>query len=372
MSFFIKKEMNNLNYYAVIMAGGVGSRFWPVSTSKYPKQFQDMMGVGETLIQLTYNRLASLVPHENIYILTNAAYREVVKEQLPKVNEEQLILEPVMRNTAPCILLAALKIREKNPEAVMLVAPSDHWIIDKEAFSCDIQNAFQAAEKSESLITLGVKPTFPNTGYGYIRYKEDEKEGTKFNLHKVEKFTEKPTLRNARKYLEEGSYAWNAGIFVWKVTTIIDAFQKHMEDMFRLFENGRGKFNNPEEEEFIKEVYPTVQNISVDYGILEKSENVFVIPASFDWDDLGTWGALYSKLAKDEFKNAVVNARLVPQDSANNIIYTHSPKIVVLDGMDDFIIIDDKDVLLIVPKEKEQEIKNIRAKALESFDENLG
>lgn len=361
----------NQNYYAVIMAGGVGSRFWPVSTYKYPKQFQDMMGVGETLIQLTYNRLSTIVHPENILILTNKVYKEIVLEQLPKVKEDQVVLEPAMRNTAPSILLAALKIQKINPDAVMLVAPSDHWIEDREAFISDIFGAFKAAEKENILVTLGVKPTFPNTGYGYIKFKEETSEG-EATLQKVEKFAEKPTLRNAKTYLEDGNYLWNAGIFIWSTACIASAFSDYSKDMYQLFTKGLDKINGPGEEEFLREEYPKAQNISIDYAILEKSDKVFVLPASFDWDDLGTWGALYSRLAKDDSKNAVVNAQLIPRESGKNIIYTKEHKVVIIEGIEDYIIVDDANVLLIVPREKEQEIKEIRAAAIEKYGENVG
>lgn len=363
---------NNPNYYAVIMAGGIGSRFWPVSTSSYPKQFHDMMGVGETLLQLTFNRLSSIVPRDNILILTNEAYKELVMAQLPKIGEDQILLEPVMRNTAPCILLAALKIRKMNPNAVMLVAPSDHWITEKEAFIQDIYTAFEAASKEEILVTLGIKPSFANTGFGYIKYETGEESKENSRLKKVEKFTEKPTLRNAEKYLEDGSYLWNAGIFIWKASFIVDSFISYLPSMYQLFENGIQKLNGKEEDAFVKEVYPKAQNISIDYAILEKSEKVYMIPATFNWDDLGTWGALFNKLAKDEQKNAVVNAQLLPMDSKNNMVYTHNRKVVIMDGMEDYIIVDDKNVLLIVPREKEQEIKEIRASALKEFGDSLG
>ncbi len=362
----------NENYYAVIMAGGVGSRFWPVSTSEYPKQFQDMMGVGETLLQLTYNRLSNIVLPENVLILSNEIYKDIVLEQLPKITEEQILLEPAMRNTAPCILLAALKIKKQNPDAVMLVAPSDHWIEEKQAFIKDIYEAFKAAEEKEVLVTLGIKPSYPNTGYGYINFEEGTFEDGKTNLQKVRKFTEKPTLRNARKYLEEGNYVWNSGIFIWKASIIADSFSEYCPEMFDLFQKGEEKLNKRDEDSFIKEVYPKAQNISIDYAILEKSEKVYVIPASFDWDDLGTWGALYSKLAKDDSKNAVVNAQLMPGNSKNNMIYTKEYKVVIIDGLEDFIVVDDDKVLLIVPKEKEQEIKEIRAAAIEKFGDKLG
>lgn len=354
----------NNNYYAVIMAGGIGSRFWPVSTSKYPKQFHDMMGTGETLIQLTYNRISNIVQPENILILTNESYKDLVKEQLPKIKDEQIVLEPEMRNTAPCILLAALKIKKMNKDAVMIVAPSDHWITEKDAFLDDVNFALEKASKQDMLITLGIKPISPNTGFGYIQF-EDEVKGERHQ--KVLRFAEKPTLRNAKKYLEEGNYLWNAGIFIWKASYIIDAFSAHLEEMYKLFSQGEEKLNGPGEENFIEENYSKAQNISIDYGILEKSDRVFVIPASFDWDDLGTWGAMYNQLAKDDQKNAVVNAMLVPENSSGNIVYTNTSKVVVMEGMEDYIVVDDKNVLLILPRDKEQEIKEIRARALEKY-----
>ncbi len=350
------------------MAGGVGSRFWPLSTAKYPKQFHDMLGIGETLLQSTFNRLRNVVPHENILILSNEAYNDIIKEQLPKIKQEQIILEPAMRNTAPCILLAAMKIKKKNPNAVMIVAPSDHFINDEDAFVADINLAFEAAIKEDILITLGIKPTFPNTGYGYIKYEQEEGK----DLQKVEVFTEKPTLRNAKKYLEEGNYVWNAGIFIWKASFITDSFDAHLPEMFKLFNEGEKVLNTSKEEKFVAETYPKAQNISIDYAIMEKSDSVYVIPASFKWSDLGTWGSLHEELPKDRNDNAVVKAQLMHEDATGNMIYTHNSKVVVVDGLKDYIIVDDKDVLLIVPKEKEQDIKEIRNKVMEKFDESLG
>jgi mannose-1-phosphate guanylyltransferase len=320
---------HNQNYYAVIMAGGVGSRFWPLSTAKYPKQFHDMLGIGETLLQSTFNRLTNVVPYENILILSNEAYNDIIKEQLPKISQEQIILEPAMRNTAPCILLAAMKIKKQNPDAVMIVAPSDHFINNEDAFTADINMAFEAVMKDDILITLGIKPTFPNTGYGYIKY-EDEKESP---LKRVKVFTEKPTLINAKKYIEEGNYVWNAGIFIWKASFIIDSFHTHLPEMFELFNKGEKDLNTPKEKKFVDATYPEAQNISIDYAILEKSNDIYVIPASFKWSDLGTWGSLHEELAKDDDDNAVVSAQLLPQDSTGNMVYTHNSKVVVLHGL---------------------------------------
>ena len=362
----------NKNYYAVIMAGGVGSRFWPVSRMNYPKQFQDIMGVGETLLQLTFKRLSTIVVRENILILTNEAYKEIVNEQIPNLVEDQIILEPEMRNTAPCILMAALKINKQNPDAVMLVAPSDHWIIEKDMFLADVIKAFKIAAQEKILVTLGIKPTFPNTGYGYIKYAEEDSLKNAPGIFKVQKFAEKPTLRNAKLYLEEGNYVWNAGIFIWKASVIVDSFKQHSKELFDLFHTGMEFFNEKGEQNFIKETYPKARNISVDYAILENSENVYVIPATFDWDDLGTWGALYSKLAKDDNKNAVVNSKLMPGDSKSNMVYTHNNKVVILEGLENYIVVDSGDVLIIVPREKEQEIKELRASAMEKLGDKLG
>lgn len=362
----------NKNYYAVIMAGGVGSRFWPVSRIEHPKQFQDIMGIGETLLQLTFKRLSSIVFRENILILTNESYQEIVNEQIPNLNSDQIIMEPEMKNTAPCILMAALKIKKRNPDALMLVAPSDHWIIEEDMFLEDVNKAYKVAAEEDILVTLGIKPTFPNTGYGYIKFANEDTLNGESNIFKVQKFAEKPTLRNARKYIDEGTYLWNAGIFIWKASVIINSFEQHSSETFDLFHNGIDHFNEKGEENFIKETYPKAKNISVDYAILEKSDNVYVIPATFDWDDLGTWGALYGKLAKDENKNAVVNSRLLPGESKSNMIYTQDNKLVVLEGMEDYIIIDSNDVLMIVPRAKEQEIKELRASAMEKLGDKLG
>lgn len=350
------------------MAGGVGSRFWPVSTAAFPKQFHDLLGMGQSLLQKTVNRFSNIVPRENIFILTNRDYLGLVQEQLPKIKRERIILEPAMRNTAPCILLAGLKIIKENPDAVMVVAPSDHWIQEEELFIEDIKEAFQHAKSQNKLITLGIIPTSPHTGYGYVQY--EKKEGQR--LQKVQKFTEKPTAKKAKQFLEEGKYLWNAGIFIWKASYIIECFMKFQPEMHKLLNSGPEKLNTPEESNFIEEVYHDAQNISIDYAVMEKSDETWVIPASFGWNDLGTWGSIYDQLAQDSMGNAVVNAQLFAQNSERNIFYTHHHKVVVADGLENYIIIDDKNVLLIIPREKEQEIKEIRSKVMEKFGDNLG
>lgn len=347
----------NENYYAVLMAGGVGSRFWPVSTVQFPKQFHDMLGTGETLIQKTFSRLSKLIPKENILVLTNDIYNDLVLEQLPDLSPEQMVLEPAMRNTAPCILYATLKIKKLNPNAVMVVAPSDHWIEDEDAFLDNVQKAFDCALKQEVLMTLGIQPTFPNTGYGYIEY---NKQDTNL-IKKVSQFREKPDYKTAKEFLNSGNFLWNAGIFIWTVESVLNAFVKFQPKMYELFEAGYEQYNNPEEKEFIEENYVKADNISIDYALMENAENVYVLPASFDWNDLGTWGSLHEKLGKDENNNAVVNARVFLENATNNIIRTDSDKTVVIDGLDNYIVVDRDDILLIYPKEKEQEIKKITA-----------
>lgn len=347
--------MTNKNYYAVLMAGGIGSRFWPVSTAAYPKQFHDMLGTGKSLIQQTFSRLSKIIPEENIFILTNSRYDAQVKEQLPSVTDRQIVLEPTMRNTAPCILLSALKIQKENPNALMLVAPSDHWIENEEAFQKDIITAFDACQRQSILMTLGVKPTFPNTGYGYIKYTETDKTPIK----KVLQFTEKPNLEKAKSFISEGNYVWNAGIFLWSVTTIINAFEKQLPKMHHLFTKGVGFLNTEEEKRFISKTYSKADNISIDFGIMEDAEKVGVLPVSFDWNDLGTWGSLHEKMTKDFQNNAVVNAETYATNSTGNMVHTQRHKIVVIDGLEDYIIVDRDDVLMIVPKSKEQDIKQI-------------
>ena len=343
----------NTNYYAIIMAGGVGSRFWPVSTAEFPKQFHDMLGTGETLIQKTFSRLSKLIPKENIFVLTNEQYNDLVLEQLPDIAQEQVVLEPAMRNTAPCILYASMKIEKMNPDAVMVVAPSDHWIEDEDAFTADLTASFEYATEQDVLMTLGIQPTFPNTGYGYIEFNKSDTNAIK----KVAQFREKPDYDTAKEFLNSGNFLWNAGIFIWSVTSVTSAFKKFQPDMYSLFNKGYEIYNKEGEKAFIDENYEKSDNVSIDYAIMESAENVYVLPATFDWNDLGTWGSLHSKLNKDESENAVVNATAHLENASNNMIHTTKNKTVVIEGLNDFIIVDKENVLLIFPKDKEQEIK---------------
>ena len=350
------------------MAGGVGSRFWPVSTESFPKQFHDMLGTGDTLLQKTFQRLNKLIPTENIFILTNEKYNDLVLQQLPEVKQRQVVLEPAMRNTAPCILYASLKIQKENPDAVMIVAPSDHWIEDETAFTQNVQQAFQFCEQNDALMTLGIKPTFPNTGYGYIEYGNDSEE----NISEVIQFREKPDYNTAKQFLAQGNFLWNAGIFMWSASSVINAFKNNQPELFQYFNKGMDLYNTDAEAKFIEENYAKAENISVDYAIMESSKNVYVIPATFDWNDLGTWGSLYDKLDKDQNQNAVVNAKTLVEDASGNMIRTAKEKVVVVDGLNDYIIVDKDEVLLIFPKTKEQDIKKVLQNVKNTFGEHYG
>lgn len=345
----------NKDYFAVIMAGGIGTRFWPVSTKEFPKQFHDMLGTGQSLLQRTFSRLDKIIPSENIYVLTNERYRDLTLEQLPQIKAKQVVLEPAMRNTAPCILLSALKIQKKNPNALMLVAPSDHWIEDEASFQKDVTLCFDACEREDILMTLGVNPTFPNTGYGYI---ENDKNNPA-PIKKVIQFREKPDYETATKFVSKGNYLWNAGIFLWSVKSITRSFKKNMPEMYNLFSNGISVYNTDSEGVFIKNQYEKAENTSIDYGIMEKASNVYVKKASFDWNDLGTWGALHDKMTTQASGNAVVRALPLLKNAHGNVVYTSSKKLVVLEDLDNYIIVDHENVLLIFPKTKEQNIKKL-------------
>lgn len=355
------------NNYAVIMAGGIGSRFWPMSTAEFPKQFIDMLGTGKSLLQQTFSRIAKFIPKENILILTNERYKTLVLEQLPGLTENQLILEPAMRNTAPCILLAALKIERWNPNAKMLVAPSDHWIEDEAAFAKDVMTGFKAIAATNKLITLGITPTFPNTGFGYIEVGNEVASET--GLCEVSQFREKPDYATAKAFLAEGNFLWNAGIFAWSASGIINAFKEHLPQMVSVFMEGAEVLNSDGEADFVKENYARAENISIDFGILEKSDHVFVIKANFDWNDLGTWGALHDKITTSSSENAVVRAIPHLREASGNMILSEKEKLIVVDGLKDYIIVDKEESLLIFPKKKEQEIKQLLSELKDKFGE---
>ncbi|ARN77221.1 mannose-1-phosphate guanylyltransferase [Nonlabens spongiae] len=355
------------NRYAVIMAGGVGSRFWPVSKKSFPKQFHDMLGIGSSLLQMTYNRLEKIIPSQNILILTNEDYTDLVKEQLPEILAENIVAEPAMRNTAPCILLAALKIQKRDKNAVMIVAPSDHYIQKEEQFQKNVLDAFDFCTKNQNaLMTLGITPTSPNTGYGYIEYVKDEQ-----TVHKVSQFREKPDLETAMQFLAAGNFLWNAGIFVWSVDGVVSAFAKAQPKLHMLFSNGQPVYNSNQEQEWLEENYEKAENISVDYAIMEQSDAVYVIAAEFPWSDLGTWGSLHSELSTEK-ESVALNNELVEMDSSGNMVRTKTIDKVFLLGMEDVIVVEDGDLLMIASQDKEQNIKQLRDRAMEKFGKNLG
>jgi len=352
---------NQNNNYCVIMAGGVGARFWPMSTTAKPKQFIDVLGTGKTLIQLTFERFKNICPAENVYVVTNEIYKDIVLEQLPELSENQVLCEPSRRNTAPCIAYANYKIHEANPNAIVVVAPSDHIILKEEEFVNDIQTAIKAASENNWLLTLGIKPSRPDTGYGYIQYQEDKIYSGDDRLRKVKTFTEKPTHEIAESFLESGDFLWNSGIFIWSLKSIMKAFDEHLEEVDQLFSKGIGKYNTADESDFIKETYTICKNISIDYGVMEKANNVYVLGVDFGWSDLGTWGSLYAIREKDENTNAIVGENVMTYDSKNCIVNVPEKKLVVLQGLEDYIVVEENDTLLICRKNDEQQIRQFVA-----------
>jgi len=355
------KKCNNMtdnsNHYCVIMAGGIGARFWPMSTTNRPKQFIDILGTGKTLIQMTFERFLPVCPAENIYVVTNEIYREQVLEQLPLMKPEQVLCEPARRNTAPCIAYANHVIMQKNPNAVIVVAPSDHIILRPDVFVSNLKDAMQAAKENDWLITLGIEPSRPDTGYGYIQFLEGSVHTELDKLKKVKTFTEKPSYDIALTFLESGDFLWNAGIFIWSLGSINKAFEQYLPEVNDLFAEGMGKYSTPEEEQFIKQTYAVCRNISIDYGIMEKADNVYVMSVDFGWSDLGTWGSLYDIRAKDSASNAVVGNNVMMYDSSDCIVNMPKDKLVVLQGLNDYIVVEDDNALLICRKQDEQQIR---------------
>ncbi|MBK9292233.1 MAG: mannose-1-phosphate guanylyltransferase [Bacteroidetes bacterium] len=347
----------NSNYYCVIMAGGIGARFWPMSKTSRPKQFIDIMGTGKTLIQMTFDRFFSLCPAENIYIVTNEIYRDLVLEQLPAIRPEQVLCEPSRRNTAPCIAYANHVIMQRNPDAVIVVAPSDHIILNEKEFVDDLSDAMKVASEHDWLLTLGIRPSRPDTGYGYIQYFEDEVLSEVPKLRKVKTFTEKPNYDLAVSFLESGDFLWNAGIFIWSLKNINRAFDAYLPEVNELFREGLGKYGTEQEKEFIRQTYAVCRNISIDYGVMEKATNVYVMAVNFGWSDLGTWGSLYEIRSKDDNMNAVVGNNVMLYDSKGCIVNMPKDKLVVLQGLEDYIVVEDDNALLICQKKNEQMIR---------------
>lgn len=346
--------MMNKHQYVAIMAGGIGSRFWPKSRVAYPKQFLDILNTGKTLVQWTFERFATFIPEENIFIVTSDEYTDIVKEQLPQVKADNILSEPSRKNTAPCIAWISYKLLQRDPEASLIIAPSDHLITDNESFRNICLKALDFVTQIKAFVTLGITPTNPNTGYGYIQH---DALAAADNIYKVKTFTEKPNLELAKTFIASGDFLWNAGIFVWQVKNVIKAFEQYQPEMFEVFEADKQHFNTPEEKQAIERIYPLCTNISIDYAVMEKADNVYVIPSSFGWSDLGTWNSAYENLEKDYLGNAVAGKQVVVIDATNSMISVPDDKLVVLQGLDDFIVVDTDDVLLICQRAKEQEIK---------------
>lgn len=342
------------NNYCVIMSGGVGSRFWPFSKESRPKQFLDFFGTGRSLLQTTFDRFSKIIPIENIFIVTNDAYAEVTKKQLPELNEAQILLEPIRRNTAPAIAFAIFHIQAINPEANIVVAPSDHMVLKTDDFVSVIQRGLDFVGKNAVLLTLGIKPNRPETGYGYIQVSDEVIDG----VNKVKTFTEKPDIELAKKFIASGEFAWNSGIFLWNVQTILAAFKTHLPEIHNKFTECADCFNTSKEQDFINATFPMCPNISIDYGILEKADNVYVITCDFGWSDLGTWGSLYEISPQDENKNASLNCRTLFIESNDNVTAMSDNKLVVVQGLEDYIIAESDNVLLICKKSEEQRIKH--------------
>jgi len=344
----------NQNQYVAIMAGGIGSRFWPMSRTSWPKQFLDILGTGKTLIQHTFDRFAYFIPTDNIYVVTSEEYRDIVIGQLPQIRPENIVCEPSRKNTAPCIAYIAYKLETINPNGSLICAPADHLILDETGFRKVCLEAMDFVVKHRALITLGIKPSHPNTGYGYIQY---DQQPVTDNVFQVKTFTEKPTLDIARTFVQSGEFLWNAGIFVWQVRNIVAAFSEFLPEMAELFEAEKAVFNTPDEQEAIDRIYPQCTNISIDYGIMEKADNVYIIPSDFGWSDLGTWNSAYQNMEHDYLDNAAKGKNIMVIDATRCMVQAPDDKLVLLQGLDDFIVVDTRDVLLICRKDKEQEIK---------------
>ncbi len=338
------------------MAGGIGSRFWPMSRNVHPKQFLDILGTGRTLIQQTYDRFLKICPKENIYIVTNEIYLDLVRKQLPDLSAQQILGEPHRKNTAPCIAYVSYKILKANPDANMVVAPSDHIILNQDSFVKAIDKALSFTEKRDCLLTLGIEPSRPDTGYGYIQFIDDKIEEQN-KISKVKTFTEKPNLEMAKFFLQTGEFLWNAGIFIWNVKSIISAIHEFLPEMDMLFREGKDLYNTPQETSHIRKAYEQCTNISIDFGVMEKAKNVFVMSAAFGWSDLGTYGSLFEHIKHDANENAIVGKNVMVYDTKNCIINMPKDKLIVLQGLDDYIVVESENVLLVCRKKDEQQIR---------------
>ncbi len=353
------------NNYVVIMAGGVGSRFWPISTIKKPKQFHDFIGIGKTLLQQTYERMLKVAPAENIYFVINKAYKNVVLAQIPQTNCQQLIMEPQSMNTAPCIAYASYKIYSINPHAVLFIAPSDHLIMFQDEFVRIAKIALEKAAAENGLLTLGIQPNRPETGFGYIQYKFSEE-----RIKRVKKFIEKPSLRQAKQFLYSGDYLWNSGMFIWSVKSIIQAFQQFTPDLHRVFSKANALYFTQKEEEYISSEYAKVEKVSIDYAIMEKAKEVFVIPSSFGWSDLGTWNSIYDHLEKDENQNAIYG-KVLTHGVKNSLVISNKDKAIVIEGLEDYFVVDTNKVLVICKKAQAQKVRQYVEEVKENFGKDF-
>ena len=345
------------NNFCIIMAGGVGSRFWPLSRTVMPKQFLDILGTGRTFIQQTYDRFAKIIPPENFLIVTSINYKDLVKEQLPELKDDQILLEPLRRNTAPCLAYAANKIKSQTPDAKIIVTPSDHLILKEDEFIKQLKNGLDFASQKNALLTLGIKPNRPETGYGYIQVKKRKDFNDLDNLYKVKTFTEKPDEEMASIFVDSGEFYWNSGIFISSLETMLESFQQHLTELAIKFEKGRKLLNTSSEKHFIKKIYSECQSISIDYGIMEKAKNVYVLTADFGWSDLGTWGSLYENKAKDTNGNSIEGDNTLVYDSKNCVVDISGEKMAVIQGLDGYIIAESNETLMICRREDEDQIK---------------
>lgn len=341
------------NNHLVIMAGGVGSRFWPMSTAEMPKQFIDVLGIGKSMIQMTVERFDGVIPQENVWVVTSQRYKNIVMEQLPMVPETQILLEPCMRNTAPCIEYVSRKIYARYPDANLVFSPADHIVMDVPEFKRVISESLRFTATRAAILTLGMMPSRPETGYGYIKARDNEND----TIKKVEAFKEKPDINTAKAYLQDGGYYWNAGIFVWNVKMVVDTIASLVPDLHAVFDRITPSFYTDNEQDMVNEYFPTCPNISIDYAVMEKADEVYVYPASFGWSDLGTWGSLYTHLPLDASNNAVVGQEVKMIDCNNCVVHTPMEKKVVIQGLNDYIVAESRNTLLICRKEDEQLIK---------------
>ncbi|HET9505586.1 MAG TPA: mannose-1-phosphate guanylyltransferase [Hymenobacter sp.] len=347
--------------YLVVMAGGIGSRFWPFSRTQHPKQFHDVMGVGRSMLQLTVDRFRGICPPENVFVVTNRDYVALVQQHLPDLPADQILGEPIGRNTAPCIAYASYRIAQRDPQATIIVSPADHAVLREEEFRRLIQEAVAAARQHEVLLTLGIQPSRPDTGYGYIQYMDTEGHRLPgFNLYKVKTFTEKPNLELARMFLESGDFLWNSGLFVWRAATIIEAFHRSLNDIAEVFEEGKHELGTPREAASIDGAYARCRNISIDFGIMEKADNVYVLPADIGWSDLGTWDSLHRVGQPDAARN-VIDGDVILYDTQDCIIKTPHERLVVVQGLEGYIVAEYDNVLLICQRSEEQRVKDFVA-----------